>query len=95
MKEREQELAHLQSLADQLMRQDFDAEVVASNVSPYLRVTNPATSELTERILCHPGADGSWCFWWSWRQPVGSVDDVEAVSRKITMALRSVEGGSR
>jgi hypothetical protein len=27
-----------------------------------------------------------------WRQPIGSVDDLETVTGKITVVLRSVEG---
>jgi hypothetical protein len=45
-------------------------------------------------VLCRPAEDGSWCFWWPWQQPIGSVDDIEAVSSKIIGVLRSVEGAS-
>jgi hypothetical protein len=46
---------------------------------------------LNERIHCQQAADDSWCFWWPWRQPIGSVDDLDSVAGKITAVLRTVE----
>ncbi len=90
--QREQALSHLQRLADELTRQNFQAEVITRDSRPYVRVTNPESSELTERVLCQRADDGTWCFWWSWQHPVGSVDDVDTAARRIMMVLRSVEG---
>ncbi len=92
MEQREQQLVHLQHLADELTRQDFKADLVAKRARPYVRVINPESSELTERVLCQLNDDGTWCFWWPWQQPAGSVDDLGLVVSKITTVLRSVEG---
>ncbi len=89
--QREQELAHLGRLADELAKQGFQAEVVAEGRRPYARVTNPEHSDLTERVLCQL-AEGTWCFWWSWQHPIGPVDDVALAARRVMTALRSVEG---
>jgi hypothetical protein len=55
-------------------------------------VENPNHRELNERVFCRPADDGTWCFWWPWRQPIGSVDDLETVVGKIMAVLRTVEG---
>jgi hypothetical protein len=92
MEQREEQLGHLERLADDLTRHQFQATVVTKDTHPYLRVTNPETTELTERVLCRRAGDGTWCFWWPWRQPIGLADDVETVVTKIMAVLRSVEG---
>jgi excisionase family DNA binding protein len=56
-----------------------------------LKGHQPTDDHANERVLCHPADDGRWCFWWPWRQPVGSVDDLDAVIRKIVTVLRTVE----
>jgi hypothetical protein len=43
-------------------------------------------------VLCDQADDGSWCYWWPWHAPIGSVDDLATVTSKITAVLRSVEG---
>jgi hypothetical protein len=92
MEQREEQLGHLQRLADELSRRRFQAVVVTRDARPYVRVTNPESTDLTECVLCQRADDGTWCFWWPWRQPIGSVDDVETVVTKIMAVLRSVEG---
>ncbi len=57
-------------------------------------VENPDHRDLNERVFCRPADDGTWCFWWPWRQPIGSVDDLEVVAGKIMAVLRTVEGGA-
>jgi len=91
---RSQQLAHLRRLSDELSSRDFASSLVGTARQPCIKVANPATPELNERVLCRPAEDGSWCFWWPWQQPIGSVDDIEAVSSKIIGVLRSVEGAS-
>jgi len=91
---RSQQLAHLQRLADELISRGFAARLLGTASQPCVKVTNPDSPELTERVLCQPAEDGSWCFWWPWRQPIGSADDLTAVSGKITTVLRSVQGTS-
>jgi len=88
----EEQLAHLQRLARELTQQEFTAEVITA-AKPYLKVANASTPTLNERVRCEQADDGTWVFWWPWHQPIGSVEDVEAVAGKITAVLRSVEGG--
>jgi len=91
---RDEQLVHLQSLAEELSSRGFAVRLLGTASQPSLKVTNPDSSELTERVLCHPAEDGSWCFWWPWQQPIGSADDLVAVSGRIMTVLRSVEGAS-
>jgi hypothetical protein len=91
---RDEKLAHLQRLADELSKCGLTAELGGGIKHPSLRATNPDIPQLSERVLCDRAEDGSWCYWWPWRQPIGSVDDVELVVAKIAAVLRSVEGQS-
>lgn len=92
MKEHDKQLAHLRRLAEGLSHRGFAANITQGAASVSLRVANPDTPALNERVLCRPADDGSWWFWWTWRQPIGSVDEQEVVIRKIATVLRSVEG---
>jgi hypothetical protein len=83
-------ITHLERLATALAQRGLDARVVKST-RPYVKAANPSTPELNERVLCRVADDDSLCFWWPWRQPIGSVDDLETVVAKITTVLRSVE----
>jgi hypothetical protein len=89
-----EEVIHLERLAAELGRRGLDAQIVAKGSRPCLKVANPGTPELNERVLCRRAEDQSLCFWWPWQQAIGSVDDLETVAGKITAVLRSVEGGS-
>jgi hypothetical protein len=89
----DEQLAHLQRLANELTNRGFIARLLDTS-QPCVKVANPDNSELTERILCRAAADSSWCFWWPWQQPIGSVEDLAGVSGKIMTVLRSVEGTS-
>jgi hypothetical protein len=89
---RDEQLAHLQRLAAELSSRGFTTQLLSAGRQPSVQVTNPDNGELTERVLCRPAGNGSWCFWWPWRQPIGSVEDVAAASGKIATVLRSVEG---
>jgi hypothetical protein len=90
----DQQLAHLRHLADELHHHGFAIQLPDNTTQPSIKVTNPDSPELTERILCRPAEDGSWCFWWPWQQPIGPADDLANVALKITTALRSVQGTS-
>jgi hypothetical protein len=86
---------HHDRLGDVLRPQGFTVRVVtSSSASPYLKVANAESPALNERIHAQQSSDGTWSYWWPWKQPIGSVDDLEAVSRKIAVVLRSVEGES-
>lgn len=92
MTDREQQLVHLERLADELKQRGFAVELVGKLTKPFLKVANADTPTLNERVLCYQADDDSWVFWWPWKQPIGSVDDLEIVIAKISAVLRSVEG---
>ncbi|HLX51274.1 MAG TPA: hypothetical protein VKS82_23360 [Streptosporangiaceae bacterium] len=87
-------LAYLEQLREALTSQGFAVQLVSINTKPYIKVANAETPRLNERVHCEQAEDGSWCFWWPWRQPIGSVDDLESATGKIAAVLRSVEGES-
>lgn len=91
MEARQQQLAYLEKLADELVSHGFSTELVGKISKPYLTVANAAAPSLYERVLCQSADDGSWCFWWPWHQPIGSVDDLRPVANRIALVLRSVE----
>jgi len=86
------EVTYLERLSGELARQGLNAQLVRRPAKSYLRVANPGAPALNERVLCAAAADSGWCYWWPWRQPIGSVDDLSAVAEKILTVLRSVEG---
>ena len=88
----EEQLSHLRRLAAELARHEFRAEVVTGGRRPYLQVANPDVRELSERVVCQPASDGTWCFLWSWRHLIGTVDDIGMAARRIMTVLRSVDG---
>ncbi|MGH3272902.1 MAG: hypothetical protein ACRDNZ_01065 [Streptosporangiaceae bacterium] len=90
----EEQLTHLQRLADELVSRGFTAELLGTSREPSVRATNPDNAEFSERVLCWRADDDVWCFWWPWKQPIGSAEDLTSVAAKIMTALRSVEGAS-
>jgi hypothetical protein len=84
--------AYLRRLAGELTRREFTVAVAEGSTPPCLTVANGDTPELHEQVLCQQADDGSWCWWWPWHQPIGSVDDLDTVIVKITTVLRSVGG---
>ena len=82
---------HLERLAGELSKRQFTARLVRRGDTHHLLVANPDHPDLNERIHCQQAADDSWSFWWPWRQPIGSVDDLQIVVGKITAVLRTVE----
>lgn len=92
MQPRSQEVTQLERLCDELNRFGLHAQLVAKRGRSYLKVANQVTPELNERVFCRAAEDQALCFWWPWGQPIGSVDDMEAVIGKIAAVLRSVEG---
>lgn len=92
MDDRAQQLSHLERLADELKQRGLTVELADERSKPQLTVANAQTASLYERVLCHQGDDGSWKFWWPWKQPIGLVDELSVVVDKIASVLRSVEG---
>lgn len=94
MQANSEEVAQLERLRDELNHHGLDAQLVTRRNGPYLKIANRATPELNERVLCWHAEDRTLCFWWPWGQPIGSVDDLDAVIGKVAAVLRSVEGSS-
>jgi hypothetical protein len=92
MEERNEQLAHLKRLAAALDPQACTADLTGAVSRPYLTVACAGTPTLNERVFCGPGPDGSWAFLWPWDQPIGPVDDLDAVAGKIAEVLRPVAG---
>lgn len=91
MEIREQQIAHLERLAQELTSQGFVVEMAAAISKPHLKVANAGQPTLNERVQCQRAADSSWSYWWPWNQPIGPVDDLDGVADKIGLVLRSVE----
>ena len=83
---------HLERLAGELSKRQFSARIGRRGNTYHLVVANPDYPDLNERIDCQQATDKSWCFWWPWGQPIGSVDDLDSVVGKITAVLRTVDG---
>ena len=90
----DEQLAHLRTLAEQLSNRGFATQLHNNASQLSIKVANPDSPELNERILCQRAEDGSWYFCWPWQQPIGSADDLAIVTLKITTVLRSVQGTS-
>jgi hypothetical protein len=90
--DRDEQLAHLERLAAELQQCGFVAELTRKVSKPHLQVANTETPTLNERVLCDQIEDGSWAYWWPWKQPIGPVDDLAPVIEKIAAVLKSVEG---
>jgi hypothetical protein len=88
----DEQLAHLDRLAEALKQHGLAADLVGKGAKRFLQVANVDTPTLNERVQCQQLEDGSWVFWWPWKQPIGPVDDLAAVAGKIAAVLRSVEG---
>ena len=81
----------MERLADELRKRQFTACLEGHGSGLYLMVENTDHREMNERILCQPAEDRAWYFWWPWRQPIGSVDDLDNVTGKIAAVLRTLE----
>lgn len=91
MELREQQLAHLEKLAEELTSQGFTTELLTKTVKPSLKVANAENLSLNERVLCQQANDCEWMYVWPWKQPIGHVDDLVLVVSRIALVLRSVE----
>jgi len=92
MQPRSEEVEHLERLRAELNRHGLDAQLVTKGKRSHLKVANADTPEINERVFCQLAEDHTACFWWPWRQPIGAVDDLDAVVGKIAAVLRSVQG---
>lgn len=89
-----EEVANLEHLAAELSQRRPTVQVITSARRPYPNVANTDTPQLGEQVTCQRDGDSAWCYWWSWRQPIGPVHDLETVAGKIAAVLRPVEGRS-
>lgn len=85
---------HLERLAAELTKREFVVQLLVQKGQSRLKVANAEHKALNEQVLCYPADDASWCFWWPWQQPIGSVDELSAVVSKIMTVLRPVDGVS-
>lgn len=80
--------AHLERLAEALQRRGRHAAL--GDRTPHLRVSNPAAPVMAETVRCEQTPNG-WQYMWSWRTPIGPVEDVEVVADAVANVLRAVD----
>jgi hypothetical protein len=81
-------LADLDDLARELDRYGLKAELCTPpGKLPYLHVSNPQTSALTERVYAQ--ADS---FWFSWAERIAGCDELTAAATTLTRVLRTIAG---
>jgi hypothetical protein len=79
----------LEKLAVELGGRGFTTTItVPDGHLPYLTASNPEASALSETILASQG-----CYWWSWAERIGPVDDIAGVASRIAQVLAVVSGG--
>jgi hypothetical protein len=91
MEIREHRLEQLRQLSAALESRGFAVGLVSAVANPFLKVANAGQPTLNERVHCEQADDGSWTFWWPWKQPIGPAADLNAVIGKIAAVLRSVD----
>jgi hypothetical protein len=75
----------LEKLAAELATRGFEATLSASSDGmPCLSVRNPRASVLAETVYAGEGS-----FWWSWREPIASVDQVMTAAGILARVLRA------
>ena len=76
---------YLEKLARALHDSELSTHVMSRiGRSPFLRVTNPKTAQLSEDVTY---ADGHW--WWSWGEPLAPTGDIERAVARITRVLHA------
>jgi len=95
MEQSDERSNHLARLASVLARSyGLVVRIQGTPTKRHPHVNNPhSNASLSADVLCLDGPDG-WYFSWSSKQPIGSVDDLTAVSAKVMTVLRPVEGSS-
>lgn len=78
---------HLEKLAAALQRRGYEATVTNDERDMGLKVVNPKASILNERIVCRRTPYG-WSFRWSWREEIGTAEEVGKVADRIVHVLR-------
>lgn len=92
----ERRVGYLEKLVRELTDRDLVARVVRTRSGPaFCRVVNPEAASLSENVLCAPapGAGGRppWYFWWSWGEPLHSVDDPRGAAVKVARVLEAYQ----
>jgi hypothetical protein len=81
-------LSRLEGLAEVLTRHGLRASLMAPpGRVPSLHVVNPAAPVLAEDVYAGRGQDGTWWFWWSWAERIGSGEDLEGAAAMIKQVL--------
>jgi hypothetical protein len=87
--------AQVVALAGELSRRGFATSVTGDGPhhhQPCVRVANIQVARMFEDVYAAPGAGGKWAFWWSWADPIGPIDDVEAAAVAIAYVLSPGSG---
>ena len=81
------ELADLDKLAAELNKRGLRADLhTPSGRLPYLQVTNPRATVLTEKVVAQ--ADS---FWWPWAERIASCTDMAAAATILARVLRTAD----
>lgn len=88
----ETRLAHLEQLGNTLTLRGWSTAVARpSGGPPFLRVTNPDLTLLTDTVFCCLAADGTWQYRWRWDALIASTDDLAGAAEKVTRVLGAGE----
>jgi hypothetical protein len=81
------ELADLDTLAAALNTRGLQAALhTPAGKLPYLQVTNPHATALSERVFAQ--ADS---FWWPWAERIASCDDIAQIATILARVLRTTD----
>jgi hypothetical protein len=83
---------HLARLARALKERGLLAELADKAGVPLLAVANAEVPGLNQEVLCQESA-GTWWYWWTWKQPIGPVEDLDAVVERVASVLRPAGDG--
>jgi hypothetical protein len=84
-------VAMLEALSAELEAAALRARLVTEpGHAAFLLVTNPAASQLSERIFAGRREGVMW-FWWSWAEPI--APDVRGTAARIGRVLAAVPSG--
>jgi hypothetical protein len=82
------DVSDLSRLGEELAARGYRAHLRApADRLPFLDVTNPRASVLTERVYAQAGS-----FWWSWAERIAGCDQVATAAGILARVLRTVDG---
>ena len=77
----------LEVLAADLSGRGFATSILTDHQYPCVKVVNESATQLFEHVYAAPAADGSWWFWWSWKDPITRITDIEVAALRIAYVL--------